>query len=33
MDHIDNMEQLKQGINLRAYGQTDPVQAYTSEGF
>jgi preprotein translocase subunit SecA len=33
MDHIDNMEQLKQGINLRAYGQIDPVQAYTSEGF
>ena len=32
MDHIDNMDQLKQGINLRAYAQTDPVQAYTSEG-
>ena len=33
MDHIDNMDQLKQGINLRAYGQVDPVQAYTKEGF
>ena len=33
MDHIDNMDQLKQGINLRAYGQIDPVQAYTKEGF
>jgi preprotein translocase subunit SecA len=33
MEHIDNMDQLKQGINLRAYGQTDPVQAYTKEGF
>lgn len=33
MEHIDNMDQLKQGINLRAYGQVDPVQAYTKEGF
>ncbi len=33
MEHIDNMDQLRQGINLRAYGQTDPVQAYTKEGF
>ncbi len=33
MDHIDNMDQLRQGINLRAYAQTDPVQAYTQEGF
>ncbi len=32
MEHIDNMDQLRQGINLRAYGQTDPIQAYTSEG-
>lgn len=32
MDHIDNMDQLKQGINLRAYGSVNPVQAYTSEG-
>lgn len=33
MDHIDDMEQLKQGIGLRAYGQIDPVIAYTNEGF
>ncbi|MBQ9189165.1 MAG: preprotein translocase subunit SecA [Clostridia bacterium] len=32
MDHIDAMDQLRQGIGLRAYGQTDPVNAYTSEG-
>ncbi len=33
MDHIDAMDQLKQGIGLRAYAQKDPVNAYTSEGF
>ena len=33
MEHIDNMEQLKQGIRLRAYGQHDPVVMYTLEGF
>lgn len=33
MDHIDDMDQLKQGIGLRAYGQVDPVQAYQKEGF
>lgn len=33
MDHIDNMSQLKQGINLRAIGQQDPVIAYQTEGF
>ena len=33
MDHIDNMEQLKQGIRLRAYGQRDPVVEYRLEGF
>ncbi len=33
MDHIDAMDQLKQGIGLRAYAQKDPVYAYTSEGF
>ena len=33
MDHIDAMDQLKQGIGLRAYGQKDPVVAYTNEGF
>jgi len=33
MDHIDDMEQLKNGINLRAYGQHDPVKEYTFQGF
>ena len=33
MDHIDAMDQLKQGIGLRAYAQKDPVNAYTAEGF
>ncbi|MDL2218402.1 preprotein translocase subunit SecA [Christensenellaceae bacterium OttesenSCG-928-M15] len=33
MEHIDAMDQLKQGIGLRAYGQKDPVGAYTTEGF
>ncbi len=31
MDHIDNMEQLRQGINLRAYAQRDPVIEYKFE--
>lgn len=33
MDHIDLMDQLRQGIGLRAYGQEDPVRAYQNEGF
>ena len=33
MEHIDNMDQLKQGIRLRAYGQRDPVVEYRIEGF
>ena len=33
MDHIDAMDQLKQGIGLRAYGNQDPVIAYKKEGF
>ncbi len=33
MDHIDAMDQLRQGIGLRAYGQEDPVRAYQMEGF
>lgn len=33
MDHIDAMDQLRQGIGLRAYGQQDPVRAYQVEGF
>jgi preprotein translocase subunit SecA len=32
MDHIDNMDHLRQGIGLRAYRQQDPVQAYQFEG-
>ena len=33
MEHIDNMDQLRDGIGLRAYGQIDPVVAYQKEGF
>ena len=33
MEHIDAMEDLKQGIRLRAYGQEDPVVAYKREGY
>ncbi len=33
MDNIDAMDDLKQGISLRAYGQHDPVVAYKSEGY
>lgn len=33
MDHIDAMDQLRQGIGLRAVGQIDPVRAYAEEGF
>ncbi|MBQ9994227.1 MAG: SEC-C domain-containing protein, partial [Clostridia bacterium] len=33
MDHIDAMDDLKKGINLRAYGQKDPATIYTIEGF
>lgn len=33
IDHIDAMDQLKEGIGLRAYGQQDPVQAYQVEGY
>ncbi len=32
MDHIDNMDELKNGIGLRAYGQKDPVVQYRFEG-
>ncbi|MGL4742640.1 MAG: preprotein translocase subunit SecA [Sarcina sp.] len=32
MDHIDNMDHLKQGIGLMAYKQQDPVQAYQQQG-
>ena len=33
IDHIDAMDQLRKGIGLRSYGQTDPVIAYKQEGF
>ena len=33
MDHIDDMDQLKQGIRLRGYAQHDPVVEYRIEGF
>ena len=33
MDNIDAMDDLKQGISLRAYGQHDPVIAYKEEGY
>ena len=33
MNHIDDMDHLKEGINLRAYGQHDPVKEYTIQGF
>ena len=33
MEHIDAMDQLKQGINLRAYGQHNPAIAYRNEGY
>ncbi|MBQ7288744.1 MAG: preprotein translocase subunit SecA [Clostridia bacterium] len=33
MDHIDNMDELKRGIGLRAYGQHDPVVEYRNESY
>ena len=33
IDHIDAMDQLRQGIHLRAYGQNDPLREYQQEGF
>jgi len=33
MDHIDAMDQLKQGVSMRGIGQEDPVRAYQMEGF
>lgn len=33
IDHIDAMEQLRQGIHLRAYGQNNPLREYQMEGF
>ncbi len=33
MNHIDDMDQLRQGIGLQSYGQKDPVQEYKFQGF
>ncbi len=33
MEQLDNMEHLKEGIGLRGYAQTNPLQAYALEGF
>jgi len=33
IDHIDAMDQLRDGIHLRAYGQIDPLREYQQEGF
>lgn len=33
MDHLDAMDQLRQGIGLRAYGQKDPLIEYKMEGY
>ncbi len=33
MDHIDAMDELRQGIGLRAMGNEDPVRAYQNEGY
>jgi preprotein translocase subunit SecA len=32
-NHIDNMTKLREGIHLRAYAQTDPLQHYSQEGY
>ena len=33
MEQLDNMEHLREGIGLRGYAQTNPLQAYALEGF
>ena len=33
MEHINTMDHLKEGIGLRSYAQTNPLVAYTKEGF
>jgi preprotein translocase subunit SecA len=33
VEHMSTMEHLKEGIGLRGYGQMNPIQAYTTEGF
>ncbi len=33
IDHIDTMSKLSDGIHLRSYAQSNPLQAYVSEGY
>ena len=33
MNHINNMEQLQEGVGLRGYANEDPLQAYIKEGY
>ena len=33
VDHMSAMEHLKEGVSLRGYGQTNPIQVYTMEGY
>ena len=33
VEHMNTMEHLKEGIGLRGYSQTNPLQAYTMEGY
>ena len=33
VDHIDTMSKLRDGIHLRSYAQSNPLQAYVSEGY
>lgn len=33
MEHLDSMDQLRQGVGLQAYGNINPIHAYTQEGF
>jgi preprotein translocase subunit SecA len=33
MDHIDDMDQLRQGVGLQAYGQRDPLVEYKMNGY
>lgn len=33
MEHIDAMQELRRGISLRAYGNTQPIDAYKNEGY
>ena len=33
VNHIDTMSKLREGIHLRSYAQSNPLQAYVTEGF